>query len=200
MKRKLADIWLLVLLRGLIEGSLLLMFFFPEAQSVEGISVFFGATLLGGSLVELVMAWRLPGHPFRGILVFVGVAGSVVGAFLLYNFPATMNLLWLMTGLWVALRGFAALWLGLSIVSGTFDRLVPALAGLLGLLVGAYAMIFMRAEPQTYILLIAAYAFGAAVIHIVVALRMGLEERRLQAETSAQQEAPAKKEQPHGGR
>ena len=169
---KLGDIWHLVLLRGFLALALVLAVFIPNDALLSILGLLFGGVLVVGGLLELLMGHQLPGHPFRGILIFTGLTSMLIGAFLLYYYPANMALLVVTTGLWVALRGFAALWLGLSIVSGTFDRLLPAGAGLAALILGASAMIWLNPPSNVYANLVAVYALGAGLIQIVVAFRL----------------------------
>ncbi len=178
---KLADNWMLVLLRGLIEGLFIVLYFVPGLESVPALTVFAAGVVAGGSVIELIMAMRLPGHAFRGILLFSGVVGLCIAAFLFYAYPGTTDLFVVVGGLWVALRGFAALWLGLSIVEGTFDRAVPMVAGVVGLLAGAWAMIFLTVEVPALVNLVAFYGAVSLVVHLLVALRMRSEEQRLLA-------------------
>jgi len=152
---KLSDVWSFVLLRGLFEGALLTAVFFGAFYRVGPLALLIGSTLLGGSLVELAMAHQLRGHPFRSILIFTGVTGLMIAGLILYNYQfaeaqVTLNLLVVMMGLWVAARGFAALWLGLSIVTGGFDRAVPVGAGLVGLSAGFAALMFFSPEEPTW--------------------------------------------------
>lgn len=185
---KLFDVWGFVLLRGLIEGALLLLFFFSVFYEVGPLALFLIVVLLGGSLVELIMARRLRGHAFRNILLFVGLSGLLIAGFVSYNYffskaLVTLTLLVVMAGLWVAVRGFAALWLGLSIVSGTFERAVPIVAGLLGLGVGFAALLFFSPdEPTTFVRLLSLYGLGSLVVHVLVALRMRRDRRRVMRE------------------
>ena len=181
---KLGDIWHLVLLRGLLALALVLVVFIPNDALLSILGLLFGGVLVVGGLLELLMGYRLPGHPFRGILIFTGLTSTLIGAFLLYYYPANMALLVVTTGLWVALRGFAALWLGLSIVSGTFDRLMPVGAGLAALTLGASAMIWLNPPSSVYANLVAVYALGAGLIQIVVAFRL-----RNQGRQGAQQQS-----------
>ena len=169
---KLADIWPLVLLRGLLALALVLVVFIPSDFLLPLLGLLFGIVLVVGGLLELLMGYRLSGHPFRGILFFTGLTSTLIGVFLLYYYPANMALLVVTTGLWVALRGFAALWLGLSIVSGTFDRLLPAGAGLAALLLGTSAMIWLNPPSNVFANLVAVYALGAGLIQAVVAFRL----------------------------
>lgn len=192
METKLHDIWWTVLLRGLIEGTLVSAYFLPVAQSIEVLTTFVAVVVLGGSLIELAVAYWLGSHPFRNILVFTGLAGAAIGGFLfirpIFDLSITQGLLMVMVGLWVALRGFAALWLGLSIVSGTFDRAVPTVAGLLGLL-GGTVLLLMEMERSVFVALIALYGAGSFLVHVLVALRMRVEKkRRLAGSEYAQQE------------
>lgn len=191
---KLSDVWVHVLLRGLIEGALVLVFFIGALHDVGPLALFIALTLSGGSLVELAMAHRLRGHAFRGILLFTGITGLMIGGFILYNYffaeaVVTLTLLVVMMGLWVAVRGFAALWLGLSIVAGTFERAVPVGAGLLGLGVGFAALLFFSPESEaTFVRLLSLYGLGSIIVHVMVAVRMRRDRRRLEqsAQGSAQ--------------
>lgn len=180
---KLRDSWYLVLARGLVEGALVIIYFAASIQSRADLGIFLGFVVAVGSLLELSMAWRLPGHAFRGILIFTGLSGLAIGGFLLvraFTADMTLPLLIVFTGLWVALRGFASLWLGLSIVSGTFDRIVPTLAGLVGLVVGGWAMIWY--DPETadnFVRAISLFGALSVVVHLLVALRMRGEHQRV---------------------
>lgn len=192
METKLHEIWRSVLLRGLIEGTLVAVYFLPATQSIEALTAFVAAVVFSGSLLELAVAYRLGGHPFRSILIFTGLAGAAIGGFLfirlIFDLSITQDLLMVMVGLWVALRGFAALWLGLSIVSKTFDRAVPSVAGLLGLIGGA-VLLWMEMERSVFVALLALYGAGSFLVHILVALRMWAEQkRRLAGSEYAQQE------------
>lgn len=192
METKLHEIWRSVLLRGLIEGTLVAVYFIPGVRSIEALMAFVAAVIFSGSLVELIVAYRLGSHPFRSILAFMGLAGMVIGGFLfvrlVFDLSVTQGLLVVMAGLWVALRGFAALWLGLSIVSGTFDRAVPSAAGLLGLLGGA-VLLWMEMERSVLVGLLAIYGAGSFLVHVLVALRMRAEhKRRLAGSEHVQQE------------
>jgi len=183
---KLFDVWGFVLLRGLFEGALAVLFFFDVfyGEDVGPLSRFIMVVLLGGSLIELFMARRLRGHAFRSILIFVGGSGLAISCFILYNFffsqaLVTLNLLVVMMGLWVAVRGFAALWLGLSIVAGTFDRAVPVGAGLLGLAAGFAALLFFSPEESAwFVRLLSLYGLGSLGVHLAVAFRMRRRGRR----------------------
>ncbi len=181
MKPKLHEIWGLVLVRGLLEGALAVIYFKPAFQSAGALAAFVSTVILGGGLLELVMAYRLRGHTFRSILIFTGLSSVLLGGFILMrlylNLPVTLALLVVLTGLWVALRGFAALWLGLSIVEGTFDRAVPVTAGLLGLVVGG-AGLWLEVELSLFVALISIYGLGSLLVHLLVALRMRAEHRR----------------------
>lgn len=192
---KLADVWGFVLLRGLVEGALIVLFFVPFLQEVGPLALFITAVLCGGSLIELVMAYRLPGHAFRSILIFIGVTGLMIGGFIFffYGFAegrVTLALLVTMMALWVSLRGFAALWLGLSIVSGTFERAVPTVAGLVGLGVGTVALLFFTPESsQPLVRLLSLYGLGSVIVHLLVALRMRRDRRRHLRGASARHQA-----------
>ncbi|PSQ82171.1 MAG: hypothetical protein BRD46_00235 [Bacteroidetes bacterium QS_8_68_15] len=191
---KLSDVWSFVLLRGLFEGALLTAVFFGALYRVGPLALLIGSTLLGGSLVELAMAHRLRGHPFRSILIFTGVTGLMIAGLILYNYQfaeaqVTLNLLVVMMGLWVAARGFAALWLGLSIVTGGFDRAVPVGAGLVGLSAGfAALMFFSPEEPAWFVRLLSLYGLGSLVVHLLLARRMRRDRRRLERERSQRQQ------------
>lgn len=184
---KLSDLWGAVLLRGLIEGALVALFFLPSLQDIGPLALFVTAVLVGGSLVELTMAYRLPGHAFRSILLFVGITGLMIGGFIFYFYgfsegQVTLTLLVTMMALWVAVRGFAALWLGLSIVSGTFERIVPVVAGLVGLGLGLAALLFFSPEStQPLVHLLSLYGLGSVIIHLLVAFRMRRGRRRQRA-------------------
>ncbi len=179
---KLHEAWYLVLARGLVEGALAVIYFIDGVQSPVDLAVFCGVVIGAGSLLELALAYRLPGHAFRSILVFTGLTGLVIGGFLVqrvFGDDVTLALLIVTTGLWVALRGFASLWLGLSIVSGTFDRAVPTAAGLAGLLVGGWAMIWY--DPLTannFVWAISLYGGLSVLVHLLVALRLRAEHQR----------------------
>jgi uncharacterized membrane protein HdeD (DUF308 family) len=190
---KLSDVWSFVLLRGLIEGALLLVVFFGKFYHVGPLALFIGGTLLGGSLIELAMAHQLRGHAFHPILMFTGLTGLGIAGFILYNYffasaVVTLELLVVMMGLWVAARGFGALWLGLSIVVGGFDRAVPVGAGLVGLGVGFAALLFFTPEePTWFVRSLSLYGLGSLVVHVLVARRMRRDRRRVQQEHARQQ-------------
>ena len=185
---KLSDVWSFVLLRGLIEGALVLVFFIGALHKIGPMTFFIALTLGGGSLVELAMAYRLAGHAFRRILVFTGFTGLLIAGFIMYNYffaeaVVTLTLLVVMMGLWVAARGFAALWLGLSIVAGTFERGVPVGAGLLGLGIGFAALLFFSPQSVTpFVRLLSLYGLGSIIVHLLVAFRMRRDRRRLEQE------------------
>ena len=185
---KLFDVWGFVLLRGLIEGALLLTFFFEVFYQAGPLALFIALSLAGGSLVELAMARRLAGHAFRGILLFTGLTGLMIAGVILYAYffaeaEVTLTLLVVMIGLWVSVRGFAALWLGLSIVAGTFERGVPLGAGLLGLGIGFAALLFFSPESETpFVRLLSLYGLGSIIVHLMVAFRMRRDRRRLEHE------------------
>jgi uncharacterized membrane protein HdeD (DUF308 family) len=191
---KLSGVWSFVLLRGLFEGALLTAVFFGAFYRVGPLALLIGSTLLGGSLVELAMAHQLRGHPFRSILIFTGVTGLMIAGLILYNYQfaeaqVTLNLLVVMMGLWVAARGFAALWLGLSIVTGGFDRAVPVGTGLVGLSAGfAALMFFSPEEPTWFVRLLSLYGLGSLVVHLLLARRMRRDRRRLERERSQRQQ------------
>jgi hypothetical protein len=193
---KLFDVWRLVLVRGLFEGAFVVLALFGVFYEVGPLARFIMTVLLGGSLVELFMARRLWGHPFRSILLFVGGSGLLIGLFITYNFffaeaLVTLKLLVVMIGLWVAVRGFAALWLGLSIVVGTFERAVPVGAGLLGLALGFAALLFFTPEePTLFVRLLSLYGLGSLGVHLAVAVRMRRQGRRY-----AEGDSPARSEQ-----
>lgn len=192
METKLHEIWRTTLLRGLIESTLVAVYFLPIAQSLEILAAFLAAVVFSGSLLELAVAYRLGDHPFRNILVFTGLAGAAIGGFLfirlVFDLSITQDLLMVMVGLWVALRGFAALWLGLSIVSKTFDRAVPSIAGLLGL-IGGTVFLWLEMERSVFVALLAFYGAGSFLVHILVAFRMRAEQKRRMAGSEyAQQE------------
>lgn len=193
---KLFDVWRSVLLRGLFEGALAVLALFGMFYEVGPLARFIIIVLLGGSLVELVMAHRLRGHAFRNILIFVGGSGLLIAGFILYNFffaeaLVTLNLLVVMMGLWVAVRGFAALWLGLSIVAGTFERAVPVGAGLLGLAVGFAALLFFSPDESTwFVRLLSLYGLGSLAVHLAVALRMRRDRRRVEKERGEERAPP----------
>jgi hypothetical protein len=199
---KLSGVWGFVLLRGLIEGALLLTFLLSALYAVGPLALFIAAVLVGGSLVELAMAYRLSGHAFRNILVFVGLSGLMIAAFILYNYffvsgkKVTLDLLVVMMGLWVAVRGFASFWLGLSIVSGTFERAVPIGAGLVGLGVGFAALTsFKPEEPAWFVRLLALYGLISLVVHLLVAFRMRRDRRRVELEAERAQHREKQKAQ-----
>ena len=191
---KLSDVWSFVLLRGLFEGALLTAVFFGAFYRVGPLALLIGSTLLGGSLVELAMARQLRGHAFHSILMFTGLTGLGIAGFILYNYffasaVVTLELLVVMVGLWVAARGFGALWLGLSIVVGGFDRAVPVGAGLVGLGAGFAALLFFSPEePTWFVRSLSLYGLGSLVVHLLLARRMRRDRRRLERERSQRQQ------------
>lgn len=163
-----------MLLRGLLDGALVLPFLLEGYREREEVALLVGGIMLGGGLLELAMFYLLRGHPFQGILRLTGIAGVLIGGFLLLIKPVTVQLLLVTPGLWLTVRGFAALWLGLSIVERPLDRAIPVAAGLVSALFGVAAMVALPPELDLILTIIAVYGAGSAFLHAVVALRMRL--------------------------
>ena len=161
-----------MLLRGLLDIALVLPYLQGAYEDRKEAALLIGGVMLVGGLLELLMFFWLRGHAFQGILRLTGIAGVLIGIFLLFIEPVTPQLLLVTTGLWLAVRGFAALWLGLSIVERPLDRALPVLAGLGSALVGVAAMVAPAPRLALLIPAMAAYGAGSAFLHTVVALRI----------------------------
>lgn len=125
------------------------------------------------------MARGLRGHAARSILRFAGTTGLMIAGFILYNYffaqaVVTLKLLVVMMELWVAVRGFAGLWLGLSITSpDALDRGMPVGAGLLGLGAGFAALLFFSPEaPTPFVRLLSLYGLVALLVQSLAAFRL----------------------------
>lgn len=192
MPRKLHTIWWMVLLRGLVEGLLVAPYVAGVLHLPEQLTLYVPAVILGGGLIELAMFVWLRGHPFRGILRLVALGSVALGLFLLWQHPeTTLGMLVVLTGLWMAVQGFAALWLGLSIVNHPYIRAVAVLAGTGSALFGVVAMLWLPPHAGPFIVVLAAYGVGSLALHVVVALRMRADRRRVLAEERAAAAAAA---------
>lgn len=186
MRRKLHTIWWMVLLRGLIEGLLAAPFFVAALRVPEHLTLAVPALMLGGGLVELAMFVWLREHPFRNILRLLALGSVALGLYLLWSHPeTTVGMLVVLTGLWMVLRGFAALWLGLSIVRHPYIRAASVVGGLGAAGFGATAMLFLAPSVSTFALFLLLYATAGGVMHIIIALRMRADKRRVLAEERA---------------
>lgn len=163
-----------MLLRGLLDAALIIPYLQDNYGERRGVALLVGGIMLGGGLLELLMFYWMRKHPFQGILRLTGFAGVLIGIFLLLIEPVTVQLILVASGLWLAVRGFAALWLGLSIVERPLDRAIPVAAGLGSALIGVAAMVALPPDLGLILAIIAAYGAGSAFLHTVVALRMRL--------------------------
>lgn len=168
---KLIRIWHLVLLRALVEGLLLLPFLRPDLQALQPATWVIAGAALGGGVLELLMYWRMRGHPFQGILRFNGIVGLIAGVVLLTATQFTIHFLIFVVGVWITLRGFAGLWLGLSIIERPLDRAIPAGAGLVAVGFGVWLM-WLQVGVETFALLLFVYGLGSTLMHLALGLRI----------------------------
>lgn len=190
-RNKLAPMWWLVLLRGLVDGALLLPFFEAEWRVLEPLTQLIAVTALVGAALELAMLLWMREHAFRGVIRLFLLADAALGLFLWFAQPVTPALLLVAVGIWLGARSFGVLWLGLSIVKHPYLRAIPAGAGGLGMLVAVVAMLWLDPVTQTVVRLAAAYGAVAVVLHVVIALRMLADKRRLAREARAASSAEA---------
>ena len=186
MHRKLHTIWWMVLLRGLVEGLLVAPFFIAPLRAPAELTLAVPAIMLLGGLVELAMFVWLRDHPFRAILRLLALGSVALGLYLLWSHPdTTVGMLVVLTGLWMVLRGFAALWLGLSIVKHPYIRAAAVLGGVGAAGFGATAMLFLAPSVSAFALFLLIYAVAGGAMHIIIALRMRADKRRVLAEERA---------------
>ena len=171
--RKLYRIWWLVLLRGLVEGALALPLLMPELRTEATLTRLVAGTALAGGFLEMCMFFVLRDHAFRPMLRLFGLSGVFIGSLMFFLQPLTLAMLLVGTGLWIAIRGFTALWIGLSIVDRPLDRWIPAAAGLLSLLFGL-TLLWLDVPFETFAFMISIYALGSTLAHLAVAIRMRL--------------------------
>ena len=184
-RNKLAPMWWLVLLRGLVDGALLIPFFEAEWRGLEPLTQLVAVTALVGAALELAMLLWMREHEFRGIIRLFLLGDAALGLFLWFAQPVTPALLLVAVGIWLGARSLGVLWLGLSIVKHPYLRAVPVGAGGLGMLVAVVAMLWLDPVTKTVVQLAAAYGAAAVVLHVVIALRMLADKRRLAREARA---------------
>lgn len=191
MQPKLVRIWWLVCLRGLFDVTFAAPFFWPFLREVNTLTALVALTTLIGGLLELVMYWRMRGHTFQGVLRLIGAADVLLGTVLFFIAPVTLALLLVLTGLWIGVRSFAVLWLGLSIVAHPYLRLIPAGAGVLGIIGAGIAMLFLEDALWPFVLLLLAYAAVSVPLHLLIGLRMRREWPRVEKEEAQQAAEPS---------
>lgn len=179
MARKLYSIWWIVLLRGAVEAGLMAPFWVEPLQSTPMLGLYVAAVVLGTGLLDVMMLLWMRGHTFQGILRLIAFSSIAFGGYLFVVQPTLLGKLLWFTGLWMAVRGFAGLWLGLSIVRHPYVRWTTIMAGLASVLSGMAAMLWLPPQMHVYLLLVAVYVAGSVVAHAVVAARMRRDRRRV---------------------
>lgn len=191
MRPKLTNIWWLVLLRGFVDGALALPLFGMWPADLHSLTVLVAFVTLVGGVLELAMYGMMRGHRFQGILRLMGVADVLLGLGLyvipgLIDYSVTPAFLLVLSGMWIATRGFAVLWLGLSIVNHPYIRIVSVLPGFAALAAGAAMMLFLPPTLNIIVYMICGYGIGSSLLHIVVALRMRIDRYRIKQEERRQ--------------
>ena len=175
MRPKLTNIWWLVLIRGFVDGALALPLFGMWPHDLDALTVLVAFVTLVGGVLELAMYAMMRGHRFQGILRLMGVADVLLGLGLyvipgLIDYSVTPAFLLVLSGMWIATRGFAVLWLGLSIVNHPYIRIVSVLPGIAALAAGAAMMLFLPPTLSIIVYMICGYGVGSFLLHIVVAV------------------------------
>ncbi len=169
---RLAQLWWLMLLRGLVPGALALLLFAAPALTLREAAWAVAAVVLLGSALELAVAVQLRGVMPRGSLWITGLAGLAVSGLVLSAAATTLALLLLIVGTWLGVRALTSLWMALSMEPSGGDRLLPLAMALLSGTVGVALMFWTTPALDALAGPTAAYALCHGALHAAAAWRI----------------------------
>ena len=170
LSNKFGNIWLAMLIRGLVAITAAICIFVWPQQTVLLLVKLLGAYLIIDALLGLVSAVRTNENRF-GLIPMV--AGILVGIVLLFWSDVSVKLFLVLVGVWLAIQGLSLLWSAMTNLSDPAIRRSLLTVGLVQALIG----IILAMWPSTgvvsisWLLSLCLLALGSLLIFLASVIR-----------------------------
>ncbi|MCK4270890.1 MAG: DUF308 domain-containing protein [Methanogenium sp.] len=165
--------WWTFLLQGLfaiIFGSIALLW---APLIVTFIALFIGILIILYSATILIQGITgETGKTSSIILLILGVLGVLIGIYAISNLWAMWITLAYIIALWAFMSGFGDLWLALTHSEYSWYRILLAISGIIGIIVGFYIMIFPALGDIVIIQVVGIFAIASGLISIITGILM----------------------------
>ncbi len=162
--------WWTFLLQGLfaiIFGSIALLW---APLIVTFIAIFIGILIILYSATIIIQG--ITGETRSIILLILGVLGVLIGIYAISNLWAMWITLAYIIALWAFMSGFGDLWLALTHSEFRWYRILLAISGIIGIILGFYIIMFPALGDVVIIQVVGIFAIASGIISIITGIFM----------------------------